>query len=366
MGRSHHLERALLPIRREGGLLLSNGQRLLPELLLVGRDDRRLAELAREIAVERWSTDLSAVLSDPAVEIFFDAALSADRGSRLAAAVSAGKHIYAEKPVVAASEEGHAIVRSAEQRALRHGAVQDKLHLRGMRSLRKLVDEGFFGEPVSFKLDFGYWVYDGSSVPCQRSSWNYRASTDGGMIFDMFPHWRYLIEGVLGPIASVAATAWTATQARVDERGKSYRVDVEDTAHCLVRLRNGVHGVICSSWADRPRRDDILTLRIDGTAGAAIAGAHRCYVQPTASTPRAVWDADRDMGVDYCSQWTAASVSVDHINPFRRGWEGFLRHVAEGAPFEATMKAGIRDVSFAEAVRDSVATRSWVSLDGAT
>src|SRR2546430_14859567 len=158
--------------------------------------------------------------------------------------------------------------------------VEDKIYLPGLQKLAALTRSGELGRVVGFRLDFGWWVFDGSEQPCQRPSWNYRAG-GGGIILDMYPHWRYVIESIVGRIVAVASSAWTATPERIDERGARYGVAVEDSAATLLELEGGAFGTIVSSWATRVRRDDLLTLQVDGSKGSAGAGRARCPQQLT-------------------------------------------------------------------------------------
>jgi predicted dehydrogenase len=268
-------------------------------LLLVGRDADRLAAVARRHKLADWTTDLDAALADPAYAIFFDAAATQQRVAVLEKAIAAGKHVYCEKPVAPTTAQGLALLRRAQSRGLKHGVVEDKIHLPGLQKLAALTKAGELGRIAGFRLDFGWWVFDGSEQPCQRPSWNYRAGA-GGIILDMYPHWRYVIETIIGRIVAVASSAWTATPERIDEQGERYRVAVEDSAATLVEVEGGVFGTIASSWATRVRRDDLLTLQVDGTKGSAVAGLHRCHVQSSAQTPAiAHFSVMQDSGTDY-------------------------------------------------------------------
>jgi predicted dehydrogenase len=190
-----------------------------------------------------------------------------------------------------------------------------------------------------------------------------RKAAGGGLILDMFPHWRYVIENTLGPMRRVITALSTATPARIDERGAQYAVDVEDNASTLVELENGAIGTILSSWATRVRRDDLLTFQIDGTEGSAVAGLHRCWTTTNAQTPRtAHFNIATDMAVDYRAHWQEVRDGGPYKNPYRIGWENFLRHVTTGAPMQADFAAGIRDVQFAEACLRSVEDGRWVDM----
>jgi len=360
---TQHLANALVPIRAEGGLPVGD-DRVLPRLLLAGRNAERLAAVARTHGIADWTTDLDAALADPSYAIFFDGAATQQRVGVLQRAIAAGKHIYSEKPVAPSVAQGLALVRQAEEQGLRHGAVEDKIYLPGLQKLARLTQSGSLGRIVSFRLEFGWWVFDGTDRPGQRPSWNYRrAGGGGGLILDMYPHWRYVIETILGPIVAVSSASWTAIPERIDEQGERYPVDVEDAAATLVELENGAFGTILSSWISRVRRDDLFTLQVDGTKGSALAGLHHCQVQTLEQTPAiAHFSVMKDLGADYRDGWCEAPPLPHYVNPYRVGWENFLRHVAAGAPMPATLAAGIRDVQFAEACHHSMAERRWIAF----
>jgi predicted dehydrogenase len=360
---TQHLTNALMPIRAEGGLPLGDDT-IMPRVLLVGRNRERLEAIATQHKITEWTTDLDAALADKEFSIFFDAAATHLRLDTLNKAIAAGKHIYTEKPIAPTVEQGLAVAKAAEDAGLKHGAVEDKVYLPGMQKLAHLQKLGFFGRVVGFKLDFGWWVFDGVDTTAQRPSWNYQRKGGGGLALDMYPHWRYVVEGVVGRIKSIVAATWTAIPERIDEQGRSYKVDVDDSVATLVELENGAFGTITSSWASRTRNDDLLTLHIDGTHGSARAGLHRCYVQSLAETPRLTgWNVNVDLNVDYRAQWGMAADLGPYKNSYRVGWEHYLRHVVAGAPLKSDLRAGVRDVQLAEACYKSMAERRWVNLD---
>lgn len=360
---TQHLANALAPIRAEGGLAIG-ADRMTPRLLLVGRNAERLAEIARAQGVELWATNLDEALAQPDFPVFFDAAATKQRVSALTKAIAAGKHIYSEKPVAPSVAEGLALLGAARSRGIKHGVVEDKIFLPGLQKLNALARQGFFGVVTGFALEFGWWVFDGADRPSQRPSWNYKRSGGGGLTSDMYPHWRYVIEGILGPICRVTTAATTAIPERLDESGQRYRVDVDDTSITLAELTSGAVGTIRCSWATRVRRDDLLTFQIDGTGGSAVAGLHRCWVQSAADTPiiRHI-NPTADVGADYRGEWKEITAPGAYTNPYRIGWENFIRHVATDAPFPSDLSAGVRDVKLAEACYRSVSEKKWIALD---
>jgi predicted dehydrogenase len=362
IGATQHLANALAPIRAEGGLV-SGVNRIMPRLLLAGRNATRLEEIARLHSGVEWTTDVDAALAKPAYSIFFDAAATEQRVAVLTKAIAAGKHIYSEKPAAPTVAEGLALLHAARARGLKTGVVEDKIYLPGLQKLRTLSANGFFGRVTGFRLEFGWWVFDGIERASQRPSWNYKSATNGGLTLDMYPHWRYVLEGILGPIQRVVTAASTTIPERRDETGVPYRVDVDDASLTLAELANGVIGSIICSWATRVRRDDLLTLQIDGTDGSAIAGLHRCWIQTAAETPLVRhFNPDRDLGIDYLADWKEVPGGGSYINSYRIGWENFLRHVADDAPLTNDFAAGLRDVQLAQACYRSLAERKWVSL----
>jgi predicted dehydrogenase len=366
IGATQHLANALAPIRAEGGLLIGPDH-IVPRLLLVGRDNKRLAGISQTYGIDDWTTDLDAALAKPDFPVFFDAAATSQRVSALTKAIAAGKHIYSEKPVAPSVAESLSLLQAAQARRLKHGAVEDKLNLPGLQKLLGLAERGFFGRITGFRLDFGWWIFDGAGQPSQRPSWNYQRSGGGGLTIDMYPHWRYVIEGILGPIRRVVAASGTAIPERVGEDGKRYRVDVDDTSVTLAELANGAVGLIHCSWATRVRRDDLMTLQVDGTGGSAIAGLHRCWMQSMAETPTIRrFNPDTDIGADYRGHWKEVAGAAAYPNPYRVGWENFLRHVVADAPLACDLSAGIRDVQLAEACYRSVAEQKWITLDDIT
>jgi predicted dehydrogenase len=363
---TQHLANALVPIRAEGGLV-AGADRILPRLILVGRNAGRLAEIANTHGIERWTTSFDEALAQPDFPVFFDAAATKQRVVTLTKAITAGKHIYSEKPVAPSVAEGLSLLSAARARHLKHGAVEDKIFLPGLQKLSMLAERGFFGRITGFALEFGWWVFDGSERPSQRPSWNYQRSGGGGLTSDMYPHWRYVIERIIGPIHKVISASRTEITERFDEAGQQYRVDVDDASVTLVELASGIVGTIRCSWATRVRRDDLLTVQIDGTGGSAVAGVHRCWIQDARDTPdiRHI-NPVQDAGMDYRGGWEEVHAGGPCINPYRAGWEDFIRHVVLDAPVSSDLSAGVRDVQLAEACYRSAAEQRWIEINQLT
>ena len=361
LGATQHL-RSLMAIRDEGGLPLANGDRLVPKPILLGRDPAKLAALAAANGGLKWGTDRDAFLADPDVAIYFDATATGGRPGRIRAALDAGKDVYVEKPLGESLADALDLVRRAERAGLRNGVVQDKLFLPGLVKLSKLYEVGFFGRILSVRLDFGWWVFDGAPYPAQRPSWNYRKAAGGGLILDMFAHWRYVFDRLLGEIKAVSCRQMTALPERRDEDGNWYKVDVEDTAFATFELAGGILAQVACSWASRVKRDDLLQIQVDGTLGSAVCGLHRCFVQPVIATPKPFFDPERPQPMVFDEQWQEMPDVEPIRNGYRAGWELFLRHVAEGALFPSPFLEGAKSVQLAEACYQSSRERIWIDL----
>jgi predicted dehydrogenase len=348
MGYRQHLVRSLLAIREQGGLPTAGGDRIWPEVVLVGRSEIKLAEIAARHGLADWTTDLDAALARPDMQVYFDAQLTQQREKAIRAAIEAGKHVYTEKPLAEDLDSAVDLARAARAAGVKHGVVQDKLFLPGLRKLKRLIDGGFFGRILSVRGEFGYWVFEGDWQEAQRPSWNYRAADGGGIVVDMFPHWQYVLEQLFAPVRSVQAVIATHVPTRVDEGGESYDATADDAAYGIFELDGGIIAQINSSWAVRVYRDELVEFQVDGTHGSAVAGLRECRVQHRAATPKPVWNPDLPATERFRDQWQRVPDNEEFDNGFKVQWEAFLRHVVEDQPFPWDFGAGARGVQLAE------------------
>ena len=352
MGTNQHLVRSILAIREEGGIEVGGGERLWPEPLLVGRDERKLRALAEPHGLE-FTTDLEAALADDGYPVYFDAQVTSRRAPAVRAAIGAGKHVYCEKPIAEDLESALELAQLADDAGGKHGVVQDKLFLPGIRALKRVLDSGRLGRILAVRGEFGYWVFPGPDPDPQRPSWNYRAEDGGGIVADMFSHWRYVLDELFGSVRGVFALGATHLPVRHDEQGRPYDATAEDAAYAIFQLDDGVIAQINSSWCVRVDRGELFELQVDGTDGSAVAGLRECRIQPGTATPRAVWNPDLPDPIDHRAAWLPVP-ATETGNAFKHQWELFLRHVARGDPFPWDFRAAARGVQLAE-----LGMRSW-------
>ena len=316
MGMNQHLIRSIVAIRAQGGVTLSNGDKVMPDPILIGRNAEKIEALAKAHGIARWGTDLDAALA-----------------------------------------------KLARQKGIKHGVVQDKLFLPGLRKIQMLREAGFFGRIFSVRGEFGYWVFEGDwGQPAQRPSWNYKKAEGGGIILDMLCHWRYVLDNLFGNVQAVSCLGATHIPSRVDENGKTYAADTDDAAYATFQLEGGVVAHINSSWATRLRRDDLVTFQVDGTHGSAVAGLTRCVTQSRVNTPRPVWNPDVPQSMKFLDQWEEVPDNISYDNGFKIQWEDFIRHVVADTPWRFDLTEGAKGVQLAELGLKSWAERRWIDV----
>ncbi len=370
MGTNQHFIRSILAIIKQGGVKLTSGQTVQVKPVLLGRSEAKLKRLAEVVAPSHigvpvdYSTDVDGVIADSATDIVFDASGTLQRAGVIAKAVDAGKAIYCEKPIATSADEANRLADLVEAAGVKNGVVQDKLWLPGVRKLRMLRDQGFFGEIKSVRAEFGYWVFSGHSAdqPAQRPSWNYRRQDGGGVMIDMFCHWQYLIQDLFGPISRVLAHATIDLPERIDESGVPYPCTADDSAYAIFVLKNGITCQFNSSWATRVRRDDLLTIQVDGTHGTAVAGLRECWIQSLAATPKPIWNPDIAQPINFYESWQQIPAATEFDNAFKIQWELFIKHVMGEGEFPWSLRSGALGVELAEAGEVSVRDERWVAL----
>ncbi|RPI03681.1 MAG: gfo/Idh/MocA family oxidoreductase [Calditrichaeota bacterium] len=363
MGTHQHLLRSIVEIIKQGGVKISADRFIIPDPILVGRDSGKLQALCQRSGVPKYSTDLETVLADEQYSIYFDASMTGVRAQNVKKAIAAGKHIYCEKPTATNTAEAIELYRLAENAGLKHGVVQDKLWLPGLIKLRRLIEYDFLGRIFSIKGDFGYWVFEGFTVPPQRPSWNYRKQDDGGIIVDMLCHWRYILDHLFAKVVAVSCLGATHIPRRMDESGRVFDCTADDTAYVTFELQGGIIAHFNCSWATRVRRDDLLTIQVDGEKGSAVAGLHKCWTQHYGNTPRPVWNPDIEQPINYFADWIEVPDQEFYDNAFKAQWELYLRHVALEESFPWNLLEGAKGVQLAEKGLESWRKRAWVAVD---
>jgi predicted dehydrogenase len=362
MGTNQHLIRSIDAIIKQGGVQVNDSERIMPDVILVGRNEVKLKALVERTSISKWTTDLESVLKDASYSIYFDAQTTGRRADAVEKAVAAGKHIYCEKPIATSTQQALDLFALCQKKGVKNGVVQDKLWLPGLLKLKRLIENDFFGKILSVRGDFGYWVFEGHSVPAQRPSWNYRKEDDGGIIVDMLCHWRYVLDHLFGNVKGVFCLGATHIPERIDEQGTPYDCTADDAAYAIFELEGDVIAQFNSSWTTRVRRDDLLTLHVDGTKGSAVAGLRECWTQSYGNTPKPVWNPDIPNPIDFHSGWSKMPEQENFDNAFKVQWELFLKHVVLNTPFPWTLHEGAKGVQLAEKGIESWEKKTWITI----
>jgi len=361
IGVNQHLGRALMPLR-DTPIVLGNGDRLVIDPILVGRNAAKLEQVAKRFGIERWTTDFDAALSEPTDTLFFDSATTNLRFDNVRRALAAGKHVFCDKPLSTTHAQALQLTDMARRARLKNGVVMANLWLPGLRKLRTLVDAGFFGRVLHIRGEHGYWVFEGDGRPGQRPSWNYRQREGGGIVLDMMCHWHYMLEGLFGPIRRVTCAARTFVPERWDEGGKPYQADADDAAAVLCEMASGALVQITLSWCTRVRRDDLMVMQVDGTGGSAVTGVFDCLTQHRVQTPALVWNAEDRPAIDHRAAWLPVPELPPLGNAFKVHWELFLRHVVEDAPYAWDFAMAARGIELAEKCYASSRDGTWETM----
>ncbi len=362
MGSNQHLMRSIVQIIKQGGIKIKNSETIMPDPVMVGRSTEKLKSLSMKSGIKNFTTNLEEVMSDSRYSIYFDAQTTGRRYEAVKKAIKSGKHIYCEKPIAASSKQALELYNLCNTAGVKHGVVQDKLWLPGILKLKELINSNFFGKILSIRGEFGYWVFEGHTIPSQRPSWNYKKEEDGGIIYDMLCHWRYVLDDVFGKVKSVSCLGATHIDERIDEEGKPYRCTAEDAAYSTFLLEGNIVAHFNSSWAVRVRRDDLLTIQVEGTKGSAVAGLRKCFVQEYNNTPRPVWNPDIEQPINFFDNWNEIHANDEYENAFKAQWELFLKHVLNNEPFKWNLLEGAKGVQLAEKGIESWHKRKWIDI----
>ena len=363
MGTNQHLIRSIDAIIKQGGVHVAPDEVIMPDPILVGRNEAKLKALVESTSATKFTTDLDSVMHDPDYPVYFDAQTTLRRYAAVKQAAEAGKHVYCEKPTAIKTEDAVELFNICEKAGVKNGVVQDKLWLPGLLKLKRLMECDFFGEIASVRIEFGYWVYEGHSIPAQRRSWNYRKEDGGGMAIDMLCHFRYVVDNLFGNIKAINCLASTHIKERVDEQGKPYKCTADDSCYSTFELDNGVIVHLNASWNVRVRRDDLLTIQVDGSKGTAVAGLRECWIQHYGSTPKPVWNPDIPQPIDFYKNWDQVPEQESYDNAFKVQWELFLRHVVLDEPFRWNLLEGAKGVQLADLGLQSSDERMWKEIN---
>lgn len=187
------------------------------------------------------------LLSDPHVDIILNLTVPNVHAEVNQATIAAGKHVYSEKPLATERQAGYLTLSAAEEKRVRVGCAPDTFLGGGLQTCRKLLDDGWIGQPV------GATAFMMSRGP---ESWhpnpNFFYQPGGGPLFDMAPYYLTTLIQLLGPISRVAGADRISFPERIATSNKRFgdRINVEVATHstALLNFSAGPIGVLITSF----------------------------------------------------------------------------------------------------------------------
>ena len=205
---------------------------------------------AARAASEKWNVPVMSVnemMESSEIEIILNITTPQSHYSICKQALLAGKHTYVEKPLSLSFEEGCELVALAAEKGLILGGAPDTFLGAGIQTCRKLIDDGFIGEPIGAT----------AFMTCHgHESWHpspeFYYKHGGGPMFDMGPYYLTALVNLMGGVTSVSGmTNKTFANRTITSQPKYGTViDVEVPTHVvgLLRFENGAIGNIITSF----------------------------------------------------------------------------------------------------------------------
>ena len=187
------------------------------------------------------------LLADPGVDIVLNLTIPAVHAEVSLAALGAGKHVYSEKPLATNTEDGRALLEAAAERGLLLGCAPDTFLGGGLQTCRKLIDDGWIGEPVAATA---FMMSGGPEGWHPNPAFFYQAGA--GPLFDMAPYYLTALVNLLGPIERVTAAARISFAERIATSAARMgeRLPVETPTHVagLLEFQAGPVATLITSF----------------------------------------------------------------------------------------------------------------------
>ena len=219
---------------------------------------------AAEFGVPK-ACSVAELLADPEIEIVVNLTIPKAHAEIALAALRAGKHVHGEKPLAVTRKDGARILETAKQRKLRVGSAPDTFLGGGIQTCRKLIEDGWIGEPVSANA---YMMCHGHETWHPDPDFYYQSG--GGPMLDMGPYYLTALVFLLGPIRRVTGSVKTTFPRRLitspPQHGTVIKVNTPTHIAGVMDFANGAVGTIITSfdvW-----RAQVPRIEIHGTAGS--------------------------------------------------------------------------------------------------
>jgi predicted dehydrogenase len=249
-------------------------------LMVADLDLTRAAAQAAKHGVPK-SGPVADLLADPEIELVVNLTIPAAHVDVGVAALEAGKHVWAEKPLALDRESGRKLLDSAAEKGLRVASAPDTVLGAGIQTARRAIEEGRIGEPRT-----GLAIFQTPGPESWHPAPEFLFQTGGGPLLDMGPYYLTALVNLLGPIRRVTGAGGRAKETRVigsgPRAGTEFPVTVPTTVTALVDFERGGSAQLVLSFDSALRR---VLLELTGTDGAAVLPDPNGFEGPTLVHP---------------------------------------------------------------------------------
>lgn len=321
-----------------------------PSLRIIGFADldRGRAEAAAGDTDAAVLTPTEAITHDD-VELVVNLTIPAAHADICGAALSAGKHVYTEKPLATTVTDGRRLVDQALRSGLRLASAPDTVLGTGIQTARRLLDDGAIGRPTSA---VAFFMSGGPEKRHPNPAFLYAAG--GGPLYDMGPYYLSSLVSLLGPIRRVSAFGTMATSQRRVARGPNagLTIDVEVDTHVAAVLEHhgGQISTLITSF-DVPGTSTTPKIEVHGTRGTLLA-----------PNPN-VFDGPVELRTETADNWSTVDPDAGYVGADRGiGVVDLALALARDEPHRATGELALHVLDALESITRSSRTHQAVDL----
>ncbi|WP_020683040.1 Gfo/Idh/MocA family protein [Marinobacterium rhizophilum] len=246
MGQSH-----ALAYRAAAGIYPGS---LNPVLVAIADINEDALERARaQYGFNRSTTDWTALVADPDVEIVSITTPNTLHREQALAAIAAGKHVHCEKPIAPNAADALVMMKAAEAAGVTTQVGYNYIKNPLLKLARQMIESGELGEITSFR---GIHAEDYMADPQLPYSWRFDPAGGAGVIADLGSHIVGMARFLLGPITDLNADLETVIRQRPSAPGATTMraVELDDIARLTVQFARGCKGSIEASWVATGRK----------------------------------------------------------------------------------------------------------------
>ena len=163
---------------------------------------------------------------------------------------SAGKHVFAEKPLALDPAEAAPMLELAAARGLRVGSAPDTVLGTGIQTVRRLVDDGAIGQVLTADA---HWSAPGHERWHPNPAFYYQPG--GGPLLDMGPYYLTALVTMLGPVVRVSGVSIRSPRERSvatgPKAGEAIEVAVDTGVSGILEHADGAVSRVSFSFEDR-------------------------------------------------------------------------------------------------------------------